>query len=117
MGIGHTEERAGIEADNFDEEPGDAGADLRALGQIVSNWCTPSGVRRGAKAKPLPDALVSVLYRLTAEGETAYPSAEALLEELDRVGSEVSANAEAWDRLLKYVREHATADVLVRRSA
>src|SRR5207237_1005677 len=46
-----------------DEEP-TVNGDLRALGKIASGWCTPTGVRKGAKTKPLPDALVSVLYRL-----------------------------------------------------
>jgi chromosome segregation ATPase len=99
------------------EEAVDVRNDLRALGKIVSSWCTPSGVRRGPKAKPLPDALVSVLFRLAAEGEAGYSSAAQLLEDLDQVGKEIPPNAEAWDRLLRHVREHATAEANLRRSA
>jgi chromosome segregation ATPase len=91
--------------------------DLRALGAIVSGWCTPSGVRRGARAKPLPDALVSVLYRLNAEGDAGYAGTMDLLEELEQASAAIPANAEAWDRLLRYVREHGTPDVALRRSA
>jgi hypothetical protein len=101
---------------DVEEEGMDSREDLAALGKVVSGWCSPSGVRRGAKAKPLPDALVSILYRLSGDKD-GYTSADALLEDLDRAGADVPANAEAWDRLLKYVREHATADVGLRRSA
>jgi hypothetical protein len=95
----------------------DARADLKALGQIVSGWCTPTGVRRGAKAKPLPEALVSVLYRLAADGDKGYGDAGELLTELERAASDIPANAEAWDRLLKYVREHGTPEAVLRQSA
>jgi hypothetical protein len=96
------------------DEAGTPAVDLQSLGKIVSGWCTPSGVRRGPKTKPLPDVLVSILYRLAA-GE--YTGAAQLLEDLDRAGSEVPANAEAWERLLRYVREHATPERAVTRSA
>jgi hypothetical protein len=99
-----------------DEEPS-VRDDLRHLGTIVSGWCTPAGVRRGAKTKPLPDALVSVLYRLAAEGEAGYASAGELLEDLEKASRDVPANSEAWDRLLKYVREHAKPEAALRRSA
>ena len=91
--------------------------DLRALGAIVSGWCTPSGVRRGARAKPLPDSLVSVLYRLNAEGDAGYTAADELLEDLEKAAAMIPSNAEAWDRLLRYVREHGTPDTALRRSA
>jgi len=101
---------------NLEDEAGDEREDLRALGRVVSTWCSPSGVRRGAKTKPLPDALVSVLYKLASDAD-GYPSADALLAELDAAGADLPPNAEAWGRLLKYVREHATADIAIRRSA
>jgi chromosome segregation ATPase len=91
--------------------------DLRALGKIVSTWCRPTGVRKGTKTKPLPDALVAILHRLAADGAEGYDSAAQLLEDLDRAGSEVPPNAEAWERLLRYVREHAEQTKAVRRSA
>jgi hypothetical protein len=99
------------------EDDTDVRGDLRTLGGIVSGWCTPSGVRRGARAKPLPEALVSVLYRLSGEGEAGYAGAADLLEDLEKAAGDVPPNAEAWDRLLRYVREHGTADAALRRSA
>jgi chromosome segregation ATPase len=99
-----------------DEEP-TVHDDLRSLGKIVSGWCTPTGVRKGPKTKPLPDALVSVLYRLAAEGETGYRDALELLDDLQKAAAAIPPNSEAWDRLLKYVREHGTAEALLRQSA
>ncbi len=99
------------------EEDANPRSDLRGLGAIVSGWCTPSGVRRGARAKPLPEALVSILYRLNADGESGYPSTAELLADLDQASGSIPANAEAWERLLRYVREHGTPDAALRRSA
>ena len=99
-----------------DDEP-TARDDLRALGRIVSGWCTPTGVRKGAKTKPLPDALVSVLYRLAAEGDAGYSDIKELLDDLEKSAAAIPANAEAWDRLLKYVREHGTSEAMLRQSA
>ncbi|MFO0970230.1 MAG: hypothetical protein U0793_32165 [Gemmataceae bacterium] len=105
LGLGEPPWLLGKEAEDETHDPRD---DLRRLGQVASGWC--SNVRRGAKTKPLPDRLVSVLYRLSAETD-AYPSAAALLEDLDRAGADVPPNAEAWERLLKYVKEHAASDI------
>jgi serine/threonine protein kinase len=112
----------------YDEEP-TALDDIRTLGKIVSGWCTPTGVRKGAKTKPLPDALVSILYRMVSppspsgrgaggEGnEAGYLDAKELLEDLANAAGAIPSNSEAWDRLLKYVREHGSADVMLRQSA
>ncbi len=99
------------------EEEADFRDDLKALGRIVSGWCTPTGVRRGARTKPLPDGLVSVLYRLAADGAAGYRDVRELLDDLEKASSEVPPNSEAWDRLLKYVREHGGAEILLRQSA
>ena len=99
-----------------DEEP-TARDDLQTLGKIVSGWCTPTGVRKGAKTKPLPEALVSVLYRLAADGTAGYGDVQELLDDLQKASAAIPPNAEAWDRLLKYVREHGTAEALMRQSA
>lgn len=99
-----------------DEEP-TAAEDVRTLGKIVSGWCTPSGVRKGAKTKPLPDALVSILYRMASEGDAGYRDVTELQEDLEKAAGAIPANTEAWDRLLKYVREHGSADVMLRQSA
>jgi len=99
-----------------DEEPSVKG-DLRALGKIVSGWCTAPSVRKGAKTKPLPEALVSILYRLAADGDAGYRDAKELLADLENAASAIPPNAEAWDRLLKYVREHGAAEAMLRQSA
>lgn len=99
------------------EESAEPRDDLQALGRIVSVWCTPTGVRKGGKTKPLPEALVAILFRLAPEGAAGYTSAAELLEDLERASSDVPANAEAWERLLRHVREHATSEAVVRRSA
>lgn len=98
-------------------EPADARDDLQALGRIVSGWCTPAGVRKGPRTKPLPDSLVSILFRLTGSADNAYASAAELLADLEGASPEVPANVEAWDRLRKYVRDHAAPEAILRLSA
>lgn len=94
----------------------DSRGDLHALGKIAAGWCT-SGVRKGAKTKPLPELFVKVIHRLTGDGPESYSTASHLLDDLDRISTEIPANAEAWDRLVKYVREHATTQSAMRLSA
>jgi chromosome segregation ATPase len=100
-----------------DETPGnDPAADLLALGRIADGWTAGATARRkGGKTKPLPEPLQEVLHRLS--GEAGYANAGALLEDLDRVGAEVPANPEAWDRLLRHVRDQVADDPRVRQSA
>ncbi len=112
-GIGEPPWLAGVLGDETPTERDD----LRALGKIASSWCTPSGVRKGPKTKPLPEALVSILYRLTADGTTGYGNVDELLDELHKASAAIPANTEAWDRLLKYVREHGAAEATLRQSA
>src|SRR5262249_7031360 len=100
-----------------DASPDDPAADLAALGRIASGWCSPQAVRKGAKVKPLPEALVGVLSRLRAEGGESYPSAAALLEDLDRISADIPGNQEAWDRLVRHVRDHAAPAAVLRLSA
>jgi hypothetical protein len=99
-----------------DEEPTPRD-DLRALGKIASSWCTPTGVRKGPKTKPLPEALVTALYRLAAEGDPGYADVGELLADLQNAAAAIPPNSEAWDRLLKYVREHGAAEAVLRQSA
>ena len=112
-GLGEPPWLSGVQ---HDEEP-TTRDDLRALGKIVSSWCTPTGVRKGAKTKPLPDALVSALYRLAADGDAGYKDVRELLDDLQNAAAAIPPNGEAWDRLLKYVREHGTAEAILRQSA
>jgi len=100
----------------YDDEPTPRD-DLRTLGTIVSGWCTPTGVRKGPKTKPLPEALVSILYRLAADGDPGYRDAKELLADLQKAAPLIPPNAEAWERLLRYVREHGTPNALIRQSA
>jgi hypothetical protein len=99
------------------EGEGDVPGDLLALGRIAAGWAALTPERKTARMKPLPEGLQGVLQRLTTqEVDERYPSAAALLEELDRAGADVPANAAAWERLLREVREQAV-DVGLRRSA
>jgi chromosome segregation ATPase len=97
-------------------EPGSVADDLAALGRIAAGWCI-SGVRKGSKTKAMPKALLHVLERLHDEGNRAYPDATALIADLERIAPEVPANAEAWDRLIRFVRENAHDDAALRQSA
>jgi hypothetical protein len=99
------------------EEASDPADDLRRLGKIVAGWCTPSGVRKGSKTRPLPDRMVAILFRLQAEQNEGYASAADLLADLDQASADVPPNPEAWDRLLRYVRDHAMPEATMRRSA
>jgi hypothetical protein len=96
---------------------GDAAGDLRALGRIAAGWtgAAPVAQRKG-KGKAMPDALLTLLHRLTGEQGTPYANAAELLEDLDRVSSEAPANATAWERFVREVREQAV-DAGWRRSA
>jgi hypothetical protein len=90
--------------------------DLQALGCISAGWCEASSKRK--KGKGLPDTLQAVLDRLVSEAPAKrYATAGALLEDLDRAGADVPANAEAWDRLLRHVRDHAVAEGRLKESA
>ena len=94
--------------------------DLRALGRIVHEWSQLSPRKKGKKG--LPEGLLGVLRGLGAETSDGiplalYPSMAALLEDLDQVSREVSADSPAWDKLLEHVEENATEGPLLRQSA
>ena len=90
--------------------------DLEALGRIAAGWAALAGPRKG-KAQALPEPLQAVLRRLRAERpEERYAGAAALLEDLDRVSAAAPANAAAWERFVRAVREHA-APAALRQSA
>jgi chromosome segregation ATPase len=95
----------------------DAASDLRALGRIAAAWAASAPVppRRG-KVKAMPEALESVLARLKGQAEPAFTTAAELLDDLDRVSAEAPANATAWERFVRAVREQA-AYAARRRSA
>jgi hypothetical protein len=90
---------------------------LAALGRIAADWAAavPSG--KNSKIKPLPDALHAILTRLQSDGEAErYNDTAALLADLDRAGGDVPANAAAWERFVRQVREES-ADIALRESA
>src|SRR5262249_28694909 len=90
-------------------------ADLIALGGLAASWTAAAPKRKsGKKREPLQE----ILRRLGPDaGDDRLSTAAALLDALDRIGSELPANAEAWDRLLQHVRENASPDVALRQSA
>jgi hypothetical protein len=96
-------------------QPFEATVDLADFGRIAANWAALA-VRRKA-AKPFPEPLQAILQRLHTEAAVRYPTAAALLEDLDQAGASVPPNAEAWDRLLRHVREHAAEEARLRQSA
>jgi hypothetical protein len=96
---------------------GDAAVDVFALGQLVAGWTAQPSPTKAGKSKSLPASLQGLLVRLTTERvEERITSAAAVLEELNRAGAEVPANAAAWERFLREIREQAT-DAILRRSA
>jgi chromosome segregation ATPase len=100
-----------------DEEGESSAADLAALGRIAAAWATTPAAGSKSKPKPLPEELQAILARLNApDAGTRYPSAQALMEDLERIGAKVPASTAAWDRLLRQVREQA-APTALRESA
>jgi hypothetical protein len=82
-----------------------AADDLVALGSIAAGWAGTVSNKK-TKTKGLPEALLSVLQHLQDGG---YASAAALLEDLDRVSSDVPANGTAWERFVRQVRDGVDA--------
>jgi hypothetical protein len=91
------------------EGDGTTASDLAALGRVVADWAMGTGQatgRKTAKPKPLPEALQRIVRRLTSDNpEEVYPGTTELLADLERAGEEVPANAAAWERLVRHVRE------------
>jgi hypothetical protein len=91
--------------------------DLLALGVIGATWLAPH-CRGKAKPKAAVKPLLAIVERLGAEEASArYASAGALLDDLDRLGTDVSANTEAWERLLRLAREQTEEESLLKQSA
>jgi hypothetical protein len=98
-----------------DVEPA-AAADLAALGRIVADWADSALTHNTPKSKSLPDSLQAIMRRLGSDqpGER-FDSAAALVEALAQAGATVPANATAWERFVKQVREESE-DVALRRT-
>lgn len=102
------------------EQPAEASAgdDLKALGRLAQEWLAPVPRPKLARSKQSAKALFELVETLASDqAPTAFPSAPALLEELERIGKDVPPNAEAWERLLRVIRESDPQTVPVRRSA
>jgi hypothetical protein len=92
-----------------------AATDLDSLGQLAASWQALAAENK--KGRPFPPVLQKIVKNLTADRvEDRFSNATALLDELDRVSSEVPANAAAWDRFVKFARDQL-ADSGVRESA
>ncbi|MFL5329096.1 MAG: hypothetical protein ACJ8C4_09275 [Gemmataceae bacterium] len=92
-----------------------AADDVTALGQVAASWAALVPKRKGAKPpRPLPKAVRAVLDNWAAGG---YDSAAAVLEELDRSGSDVPSGVETWERLVKFAGENSSEGVTWRKSA
>jgi hypothetical protein len=96
--------------------------DLKALGQVALGWMH-GGRRKGIRPKPFPPGLLDILRGLGATPDEGgvplgvYPTAAALLEDLDRAAGEVPADHAAWEKLLSYVSENAGDGIVLRQSA
>ena len=92
--------------------------DLADLGWIAADWASITARRKGAKGKPLPEVLQTVLDRLTTPDiEQRHASASALLEELERIASAVPAHAEARERFLQQIQLQSAGGTAWRQSA
>jgi hypothetical protein len=91
----------------------DAADDLVALGGLAAAWAAPASQAKKPRGKPFPSALQAVLERLSAtDPALRYPTAAAVLEELERAGTDVPANATAWERFIRQVRDQAVDSAL-----
>lgn len=97
--------------------------DLKALGRVALGWMQSGARRRHFRPRPFPPGLLAVLGGLGASPEAGgaphglYPSAAALLEDLDRVADAVPADTGAWEKLLAYAAENAGDGAGLRQSA
>jgi hypothetical protein len=92
--------------------------DVADLCRIAAAWTAPSAKKKGGKIKPFPKPLRAILDRLKAEDTDArYPSAAALLEDLEQAAAHVPDNPEAWQKLLSHIRDTGKEDVPLKQSA
>ena len=98
--------------------PKSEAADVADLCRIAAAWAAPSAKKKGGKIKPFPKPLRAILDRLRAEdADTRYPSAAALLEDLDQAAAHVPDNPEAWGKLLSHIRDQGKEDMPLKQSA
>jgi chromosome segregation ATPase len=96
----------------------DVANDLAGLGSCAAAWAALAGPRRGPKTKAYPQSLQAIVERLSHKDPAQrYTDVVSLLADLDRAGNDLPANAEAWDRLLRYIRDNESEPTALRRSA
>jgi hypothetical protein len=96
----------------------DTATDLFDLGRTATYWTMIPACRKGTRIKPLPEVLERILGRLVSPDEAIrYPEVAALLEDLAQAGAGLSANNEAWERLVHHVRENAVHYAALKESA
>jgi hypothetical protein len=96
----------------------DVAEDLAGLGACATAWAALAGPRRGPKTKAYPPSLQTIVERLSHKDPAQrYADVASLLADLDRAGNDLPANAEAWDRLLRYIRDNESEPTALRRSA
>ena len=91
------------------EEEAAAPGNLAALGRIAAGWSV-AGRARGSRARPLPESLQAILYRLQSSGSDRLAEVASLLAALDQASGDVPANPEVWDCLLRHVKDQVTVD-------
>jgi hypothetical protein len=97
LGLGEPRWLAGSAGE---DDPESAPGDLLALGRIAASWAPP--ISGKSKSKGLPNELLSILARLQSK-DRGYPSAQALLDDLESASTKVPGSSSAWDRLLRQV--------------
>ena len=87
-------------------------------------FTSQSGARVGRPSRPTQACTVCPRRstsgepcRLRTEAADRYTSAADLLADLERIGPDFPASADAWNRMVKYVAENATDGVAWRKSA
>jgi hypothetical protein len=86
------------------------------LAGIANNWCS-AAQNKAARGIPLPPGLQAVLDRLGAASNRGINTAAMLLDELEKAAAVVPVNPEAWDRLLRHVKDNAEPSAMLRQSA
>ena len=82
--------------------------DLAASGRLAADWLVLADLGEVRQSEALPPALDAILRRLTSEKvEDALPAPRRLSKH-GAGADEVPANAAAWDRFVKAVREQST---------
>jgi chromosome segregation ATPase len=93
-------------------------ADVSDLSKIAAAWATPAAKKKGVRSKPFPKPLRKILDRLKSEdAEIRYSSANALLDDLAQATDHVPDNPEAWEKLLRHIRDQGKEDTPLKQSA